>query len=123
MGKKLGRSESAWLSEMLDLNDKELAKKLADAKTSGRFQEAMAAATGKRAVPTRMVDLKAIRKDEKQARRATSGEKGVGALGAIVAGLRGGGSRNYQNIPLKDRVHPSEYRRILDREARKQGLL
>lgn len=125
MVKKLGKSESVWLSEMLDLNDKELTKKLRDAKVSGRFSQAMAIATGSPAVPTRLIDVKAIRKDEKQARRATTGEKGLGALGAIVAGLRGGGSngRNHQNIPLRDRVHPTEYRRILDREARKQGLL
>lgn len=31
--------------------------------------------------------------------------------------------KNPAALPLKDRVHPAEYRRILEREARKQGLL
>lgn len=55
-------------------------------------------------------------------KRASEGEKGMKAL---IAGFRGGGSggRNYQNIPLKERVHPAEYKRILEREARRQGLI
>lgn len=31
--------------------------------------------------------------------------------------------KNPATLPLKERVHPAEYRRILEREARKQGLL
>lgn len=57
---------------------------------------------------------------EKVYKRAYEGEKG---LAALAAAMKRGGSKNYQNIPLKDRVHPSEYRRILEREAKKQGLL
>lgn len=57
---------------------------------------------------------------EKEWERCHEGERG---LGALRDAMRGGGSRNYQNIPLRDRVHPSEYRRILEKEARKQGLL
>lgn len=59
---------------------------------------------------------------ERDYRRASEGEKG---LSALMAGLKGGGSRgrNYQNIPLKERVHPAEYRRILEREAKRQGLI
>lgn len=60
------------------------------------------------------------REFEKEWKRCHEGEKG---LGALRDALRGGGSKNYQNIPLSDRVHPSEYRRILEREAKKQGLL
>jgi hypothetical protein len=63
-----------------------------------------------------------LRKAAQVAKRAAEGERG---LGALAAGMKGGGTgnRNYQNIPLKDRVHPSEYKRILEREAKKQGLL
>lgn len=62
------------------------------------------------------------KKIEQDYKRASEGERG---LAAIRDGLRGGGTgnRNYKNIPLKDRVHPSEYKRILEREAKKQGLL
>lgn len=59
---------------------------------------------------------------EKDYERATRGETGVSAL---LAGMKGGGTgnKNYKNIPLKERVHPAEYKRILEREARKQGLM
>lgn len=57
---------------------------------------------------------------QKEYERCYEGEKG---LAALRDALKGGGSKNYQNIPLRDRVHPSEYRRILEREAKKQGLL
>lgn len=59
---------------------------------------------------------------EKVYKRAYEGEKGLSALAAALKG-GGSGNRNYQNIPLRDRVHPAEYRRILEREAKKQGLL
>lgn len=59
-------------------------------------------------------------KIEKIYKRGYEGEKG---LAALRAALQGGGRRNYENIPLKERVHPSEYKRILEREAKKQGLL
>lgn len=57
---------------------------------------------------------------EKDYQRQTQGERG---LAALRDGLKGGGSKNYNNLPLKDRVHPAEYKRILEREAKKQGLL
>lgn len=31
--------------------------------------------------------------------------------------------RNPKTLPLKDRVHPAEYQRILHREAKRQGLI
>ena len=67
-------------------------------------------------------DHKQLRKAAQNAKRAAEGERGTAAL---RAGLKGGGTgnRNHQNIPLKDRVHPAEYKRILEREAKKQGLL
>lgn len=66
------------------------------------------------------LSAKEVKQMQQVEKRATEGERGFGAL---AAGMKGGGSKNYQNIPLKDRVHPSEYKRILDREARRQGLL
>lgn len=61
-------------------------------------------------------------KIEKIYKRAYEGEKGLSALAAALKG-GGTGNKNYQNIPLKERVHPAEYRRILEREAKRQGLL
>lgn len=65
---------------------------------------------------------KQIREAEKLAKRCSEGELGTSAF---IAGMKGGGTnnQNYKNIPLRDRVHPAEYRRILEREAKKQGLL
>lgn len=62
------------------------------------------------------------RKIEADYKRASEGEKGISAL---LAGLKGGGSgsKNYANLPLRERVHPAEYKRILEREAKKQGLI
>ncbi len=45
---------------------------------------------------------------EKDYKRAAEGERGVKAL---FAGFKGGGSKNYGNLPARDRMHPSEYRR------------
>jgi hypothetical protein len=55
-------------------------------------------------------DAKAVRKASAEGRRPIEGEKGMGAL---LAGLQGGGTgnRNHENIPAKDRVHPSVARR------------
>lgn len=63
-----------------------------------------------------------VRQTAKQIRQRTEGERG---LGAVFAAAKGGGTknRNYQSIPLKDRVHPAEYRRILEREAKRRGKL
>lgn len=66
------------------------------------------------------LSAKEVKQMQQVEKRATEGERGFGALGAA---LKGGGSKNYQNIPLKDRVHPAEYQRILQREAKRQGLL
>jgi hypothetical protein len=103
MGLFSRKSETPSVDEILEMKDRDLKKVIASGK-----------------VPQKTP--KELRKAAKDAKRASEGEKGTGAL---AAGLKGGGTgnRNYRNIPLKERVHPSEYRRILEREARKQGLL
>lgn len=103
MGLFSRKSETPSVDELLEMSD----KKLKEVIESGK-------------VPQKTP--KELRKAAQAAKRATEGERG---LGALAAGAKGGGTgnRNHQNIPLKDRVHPSEYQRILAREARKQGLL
>lgn len=106
MGLFSRKSESLSVDELLELgnkSDKELRKII----ESGR-------------VPQRTA--KELRQAAKEMVRKTEGERGTGAL---AAGLKGGGTRNrnHQNIPLKDRVHPAEYKRILEREAKRQGLI
>lgn len=101
MGLFSRKSETPSVDELLEMNDQDLKKVIASGK-----------------VPQKTP--KELRKAAQTAKRATEGEKG---LGALAAGLKGGGSKGHQNIPLKDRVHPAEYRRILEREAKKQGLL
>lgn len=95
------KTETPSVDELLEMNDRDLRKVIESGK-----------------VPQKTP--KELRKAAQTAKRAIEGEKGTGAL---VAGLKGGGARNHQNIPLKDRVHPAEYQRILEREAKKQGLL
>jgi hypothetical protein len=85
----------------------------------------------KGAVPYK--NAKELRKAAKKDRRAVMGEKGLGALLAGLGdlktargkstGRRGQGTTNYHNIPLKDRMHPAAYKALLDKEARRQGLL
>lgn len=106
MGLFSRKSESLSVDELLELgnkSDKELRKII----ESGR-------------VPQRTA--KDLRKAAKEAIRRTEGERGIGAL---AAGVRGGGTsnRNHENIPLRERVHPAEYKRILQREAKRQGLI
>lgn len=106
---KRGKHESIPLSELLSKGDGEINKLI----KSG-------------VIPTEFTSAKILRKaakqDRKETERALNGERGVAPL---IAGVLGGGTgnRNYQNIPLKDRVHPAEYKRILEREAKRQGLL
>lgn len=97
------KSESPDIDELLSMKDRDLRKVI----ESGR-------------VPQKTP--KELRKAAQEVKRRTEGERGIGAL---AAGLKssGSGGKNYQNIPLKDRVHPAEYRRILHREAKRQGLL
>lgn len=101
MGLFSRKSETPSVDELLSMKDAELKKLIAAGK-----------------VPQK--SPKELRKAAQEVKRKTEGERG---LGALAAGMKGGGSKNYQNIPLKDRVHPAEYRRILEREARRQGLL
>lgn len=93
------KSETPSVDELLGMDDSQLRKVI----KSGQ-------------VPQK--SPKELRKAAQELRRKTSGEIG---LGALAAGFKGGGSgsKNYQNIPLKDRVHPAEYQRILREEAKK----
>ncbi len=77
-------------------------------------------------IPTTFTSAKELKASAKQNKklteRALNGEKGAAA---IIAGMRGGGTRDarYQSIPLKERVHPARYQQILHEEAKRQGLL
>lgn len=97
------KSESPTVDEILSMNDKKLREVIK---------------TG--AVPQKTP--KELRDAAKKAKRAAEGERGFGAI-RDAKRHAGTGNRNYHNIPLKDRVHPAEYKRILEREAKKQGLL
>lgn len=98
------KSETPDIDELLSMKDRDLRKII----ESGR-------------VPQKTP--KELRKAAQEVKRRTEGERGLGALRAGLTGSQGSGGKNYRNIPLKERVHPAEYRRILEREARKQGLL
>lgn len=106
------KSASPTVEELVTMSDADLSKII-----------------GRGKVPQK--SAKELRKAAKDVVRKTQGEKG---LKALTAGAKGGGSKNYQNIPLEGRVHPAEaarlrakeanrYARVLEREARKQGLL
>lgn len=109
-GAKRGKHESMSWSELKNKSDSEINKLIKSGQVPTEFTSAK-------------VLRKAAKKDERQTERALKGERGVGALVAGVLGGSGSGNRNYQNIPLKDRVHPAEYQRILQREAKRQRLL
>lgn len=100
-GKK--KSESPTVDEILKMNNEKLRQIIRE----GR-------------VPQK--SPKELRKAAEAAKRAAEGERGLGAI-RDARKHAGTGNRNYYNIPLKDRVHPAEYKRILEREAKKQGLL
>ncbi len=105
MGWLFGKSESVPVDEVLrGMTDKQIEKMI---KT-------------KKGVPN--LTAKQLREAAKADRRRLQGERGIAAL---IDGFSGGGTRDqrYQSLPLKDRVHPAEYRRILQREAKRQGLL
>lgn len=61
-------------------------------------------------------NAKALRKATADGRRPLEGEKG---MGAILAGMKGGGSgnRNWKNQPVSSRVHPSRHRETLAAEV------
>jgi hypothetical protein len=108
-----GKSESLSVEELLAMSDKDIDRALKG---------------GKKDVPYR--SAKELRQAAKKDRRAVMGEKGMGALLAGLGELRaskgksrGTGNQNYGNVPLKDRMHPAAYKALLDKEARRQGLL
>jgi len=107
---KRGRHESLSLSDLLGKDDKAINNLIKSGEVPTEFTSAK-------------VLRQAAKKDERLTKRALSGERGIAPLVAGILGERGTGNGNYRNIPLKDRVHPAEYRRILHNEAKKQGLL
>lgn len=125
-----------------------------DALQSGSKQEAqkMLKAIKEGQVPS--VSAKEIKKMEKIFKRASEGERGLGAaLTSLKDVSSESGKKNFKNIPVSQRVHPSrlrdlhksgrlgtpgvstadalklkqsnpsEYQKILEREARRQGLI
>lgn len=60
---------------------------------------------------------KALRKATEDGRRPIEGEKGMGAL---LAGMKGGGTgnKNWRNQPVEARVHPSRHRAQLAQEVK-----
>jgi hypothetical protein len=62
-------------------------------------------------------NVKDLRKAVATGRKGLDGEKGMGAL---LAGLKGGGTggSNYKNQPVSDRVHPSRHRAAWADEVR-----
>lgn len=102
-----GKHESMSLAELLSKKNDEIDKLIESGK-----------------IPTEFTSAKELRKtakaDRQLAERCLNGERGAKAL---LPGFKGGGAQNYKNVPLKERVHPSEYKRILEREAKRQGLL
>lgn len=106
---KRGTYTSLPLSDVLKLDDRTVNKMIKKGEVPAEFTDAKTL-------------RKAAKRDKRLTERALSGER---SIAPIIAALRGGGtgSSNYRNVPLKDRVHPAEYRRILQREAKKQGLL
>ena len=105
MGLFSRKSEALSIDELLGMDDKELKKVIA----SGEVPQKTA---------------KDLRKAAQEIKRKTSGERGIGALvDAARDAARGTGRDNYSNIPLRERVHPAEYERILEREAKRQGLI
>lgn len=61
--------------------------------------------------------VKDLRKAVETGRKGLDGEKGMGAL---LAGLKGGGTggSNYKNQPVSDRVHPAIHRKAWAEEVR-----
>jgi hypothetical protein len=110
---KRGVHESIPLSELLKKGDKEINRMIRSGEVPTQFTDAKTLRT-------------AARREKRQTERALGGDRhALDAVAGLAAGIRGGGTgnRNYQNIPLKERVHPAEYKRILEREAKRQGLI
>lgn len=101
------KSESMNVDELAAMSDRDRTKAINEMVKTGKIPEKTA---------------KQLKKEAKDLERRVSGEKGLGAIGAALKG-GGTGNRNHDNIPLKERVHPAEYQRILHREAKKQGLI
>lgn len=92
MGLFSRKSESFEIDELLAMKDKDLEKILREKKAPIR-------------------SAKELRKMNREALRKTVGEKGFAAVRAAVAG-GGSGNRNYKNVPLSQRVHPSQYKKL-----------
>lgn len=97
------KSDVPFIGDLEQMGDAEIRKLIKDGKVNGK-------------------NPRKVRDAARAIRLKTEGERGTGAIRAAAKG-GGTGNRNYNNVPLKDRVHPAEYKRILEREAKKQGLL
>lgn len=107
---KRGKHESLSWFEIQGMDDREINKLIKSGVIPTEFTSAK-------------VLRKAAKKDKKLTERALNGERSIAPLVAGILGGQGTGGKNYQNIPLKDRVHPARYKQILEREAKRQGLL
>ena len=87
------KSESFSVDEMLEMKDKEIEKLLREKKAPVR-------------------SAKELRKMAKDDRRRLEGEKGFAAFRAAVTEKGGSGNQNYKNVPLSQRVHPSQYKKL-----------
>ena len=97
------KTESPYIGDLEDMGDEQIKRLMALGRVKGKSP-------------------REIRKTAKAIRLKTEGERGIGAIRA--AAKRGGtGNRKYETLPLRERVHPAEYQRILEREAKKQGLI
>lgn len=97
-GKK--KQVSPEVGALLDMDDKAIEKLLSQHKD------------------TPFKSARALRKASEEGRRPLEGEKGMGAL---LAGIRGGGSgsKNWRNQPVEGRVHPSRHRQALNEEVQR----
>lgn len=88
-----GKSQSFEIDDVLAMKDKDIEKLLKDKKAPVR-------------------SAKELRKMAKDDRRRLEGEKGFAAFRAAVTEKSGTGNKNYKNVPLSQRVHPSQYKKL-----------
>lgn len=93
MGLFSKKSQSFEIGDVLDMKDKDIEKLLKEKKAPVR-------------------SAKELRKIAKEDRRRLEGEKGFAAFRAAVTERGGSGNKNFFNIPLSQRVHPSQYKKL-----------
>lgn len=125
-----------------------------DALQSGSKQEADKMLKAIKAGDVPSISASELKKMEKIFKRASEGERGLGAALTSMKEIKSsGGQKNFKNIPVSQRVHPSrlrdlqksgrlgtpgyttadalklkkddpqKYQEILEREAKRQGLI